>query len=232
MCQYESEVYTFPGGKMRKFAIQGKTMTLFHREKMRVPLIVINTHGDEGETIRKALEDEDVSLLCVSGLEWNHDMAPWPSDSVYGDVPFTGGADDYIAFLDNVVRDVSEDILPSWIGIAGYSLAGLFALYSLYRTDTFSRAASVSGSLWFPGFPEFVKIHDFRKTPERIYLSLGEKEAKVRNSLMQSVQSNTEAIFDTYKSFSINTIVEMNKGGHFTDEIGRIARGIRWLLNG
>ena len=39
----------------------------------------------------------------------------------------------------------------SFIGIAGYSLAGLFALYALYKTDAFTRVASMSGSLWFPG---------------------------------------------------------------------------------
>lgn len=38
-----------------------------------------------------------------------------------------------------------------FIGIAGYSLAGLFALYALYKTDVFTRVASMSGSLWFPG---------------------------------------------------------------------------------
>ncbi len=44
---------------------------------------------------------------------------------------------------------------PEFRGIAGYSLAGLFALWAVYQTGLFDRAASVSGSLWFDGFLTF-----------------------------------------------------------------------------
>ena len=34
---------------------------------------------------------------------------------------------------------------PKFTGIAGYSLAGLFAVYAMYKTDVFDRVASMSG---------------------------------------------------------------------------------------
>ena len=49
---------------------------------------------------------------------------------------------------------------PAWRGLAGYSLAGLFALYALYQTDVFARAASMSGSFWFEGIMEYVCSHE------------------------------------------------------------------------
>ena len=40
--------------------------------------------------------------------------------------------------------------------IMGYSLAGLFALWAMYQTDIFAGCATCSGSMWYPGFTEYV----------------------------------------------------------------------------
>ena len=78
--------------------------------------------------------------------------------------------------------------------IAGYSLAGLFALYATYQCDEFDLVASMSGSLWYPGFRDHVLSHSTRKNPERVYISLGDAEARTRNPVLKTVQENTEAI--------------------------------------
>lgn len=79
--------------------------------------------------------------------------------------------------------------VPKFCGIAGYSLAGLFALWSVYQTDLFDRAASISGSLWFDGFLEFMKAN----TPKVkfIYLSLGDKEKAAKNPRLAAVEDCT-----------------------------------------
>lgn len=41
-----------------------------------------------------------------------------------------------------------------------------------------------SGSLWYPGFVEFVAESQFRKPPTRLYMSLGDKESGVKNQAM------------------------------------------------
>ena len=63
--------------------------------------------------------------------------------------------------------------------ISGYSLAGLFSLYSLHELDL-DGAISVSGSLWQEGWLEYLKNHPIKN--KRIYLSLGSKEHKTRNA--------------------------------------------------
>ena len=120
---------------------------------------------------------------------------------------------------------------PAWRGIAGYSLAGLFALYAIYRTDMFSRVGCMSGSLWFPGFKEYIFSHEPKSRPDCIYFSLGDKEAKTRNPVLKTVQENTEEIQTFYQNKGIDTVFQLNPGNHFVQGIERTIAGIQWLLS-
>ena len=77
--------------------------------------------------------------------------------------------------------------ISRWRGIAGYSLAGLFALYAIYQTDLFSHVGSMSESLWFPGMKEYIFSHEPKCRPDCMYFSLGDKESKTRNTVLKSV---------------------------------------------
>ena len=108
-------------------------------------------------------------------------MTPWYAPPLSAeDTPCTGGADDYIALLtEKILPEVKSRIagVPEFTGISGYSLAGLFAVYAMYRTDVFDRAASMSGSLWFPEITAYCKQHEIKRIPDRMYLSLGDLPA-------------------------------------------------------
>ena len=119
---------------------------------------------------------------------------------------------------------------PQWRGIAGYSLAGLFALYAAYRTDAFSRVGSMSGSLWFPGIKEYITSHEPKRQPDCIYFSLGDKESKTRNPMIKNVRQNTEEICSFYKAKGITAVFQMNPGNHYDHAAERTAAGICWLL--
>ena len=69
-----------------------------------------------------------------------------------------------------------------------------------------------------------------RKMPERIYLSLGVKEPKAGSALMREVGEKTEIIHQHFQELGIETILEMNPGGHFTGTALRTAKGISWIL--
>jgi len=120
---------------------------------------------------------------------------------------------------------------PAWRGIAGYSLAGLFALYAIYRTDVFSRVGCMSGSLWFPGFKEYVFSHEPKRRPDCIYFSLGDKEVKTRNPVLKTVQENTEEIQAFYQNKGIDTVFHLNPGNHFVQGIERTIACIQRLLS-
>lgn len=223
---------------MTTFKVGQKTVDVFQSENPNRPVVYLNTYGREGEAVFRqisAFGDSDFTLVAISGLNWEHDMAPWDIPPISSkDTPCTGGADAYLELMLNEILPQAEKTVfgtPLWRGIAGYSLAGLFALYSIYRTDVFSRVASVSGSLWFPVFPAFVRSHTPKKSPDCIYFSLGDKEHKTRNPFLQTVRQNTEEMEDFYKQQGIATTFQLNPGNHFQDAAGRTAAGIRWILN-
>ena len=223
---------------MCTFSVGGKTVSVFLANEPASPVIYLNTVSNEGQQVFEAAQAASRSpftLVSISDLDWNHDMAPWNSPAAFkkGE-PFTGGADDYLRLLvEEIIPRAEKDLAspPAWRGIAGYSLAGLFALYAIYQTDVFSRVGYMSGSLWFPGFKEYVFSHEPKRWPDCIYFSLGDREAKTRNPVLKTVQENTEAIQAFYQSKDIDTAFQLNPGNHFVQRIERTAAGIQWLLN-
>ena len=146
---------------------------------------------------------------------------------------FSGGADDYLRLLiDEILPKVKEMIEgePGFTGITGYSLAGLFAVYAMYKTDVFDRVACMSGSLWFHDFIEYCKRNEYKRLPDKIYFSLGDKEANTRNPVLKTVQDKTIELSEYFKSLGAEVIFELNSGNHFTDTILRSAKGIKAIL--
>ncbi|MBR1722971.1 MAG: hypothetical protein IJ727_10900 [Treponema sp.] len=226
-------------GKMAEnFDVEKKSVTLYGSKNAGSPLVLLNTYGGNGSDVQTecdALCCPPFTLAVVSRLDWNADMSPWECEPLSkSDSPCTGKADSYLALVTGkILPAVCERLsaAPAYTAIAGYSLAGLFALYAAYRTDAFSRIASASGSLWFPRFSDFAQKEPFVRTPERIYLSLGDREAKTRNKILCSVEEKTEELASFYHSQGIPTIFEMNRGNHFTDGALRMARGIKKILS-
>ena len=223
---------------MYAFIFGDKHIAVFPCVVPNTPMIYLNTYSDEGQQVFEAAQAAGCppfTLIAVSNLAWNRDMAPWDSPAAFkkGE-PFTGGADDYLRLLAEEIIPRAEKELagpPAWRGIAGYSLAGLFALHAIYQTDVFSRVGCMSGSLWFPGFKEYVFSHEPKRRPDCIYFSLGDKEAKTRNPVLKTVQENTEEIQAFYQGEGIDTVFQLNSGNHFVQGIERTVAGIQWLLS-
>ena len=220
------------------FSIKGKTISIFSSLEATAPVIYLNTSSDEGQRVYESVQAAGYSpytLVTISYLDWNRDMAPWDSPAAFkkGE-PFTGGAGDYLRLLvEEIIPRAEKELVgpPAWRGIAGYSLAGLFALYAIYQTDVFSRVGCMSGSLWFPGFKEYIFSHEPKHWPDCIYFSLGDKEAKTRNPVLKTVQENTEEIQTFYQNKGIDTVFQLNPGNHFVQGIERTIAGIQWLLS-
>lgn len=219
--------------------ISGKEIEVYPSVIPDRPIIYLNTFQKEGDRVYQALRDSHApehTLVAISGLEWDHDMAPWAIPPISkNDTPCTGGANAYLEFLTRTIMTEVEKLMTGsvlWRGLAGYSLAGLFALYAIYQTELFSRVASMSGSLWFPGFRDYVFSHDMKILPERLYLSLGDQECRTGNPYLKPVQEHTEAIHTFYQQKGIETTYQLNPGNHFKNTVQRTASGIGWILAG
>ena len=219
------------------FTLCNHKLSLFQAEKADCPLIVFHSFSDEGEAVYQELRKQNApecSFLSISISDWQREMSPWPAAALSKDgESFSGGADVYLENLLSVILPWATERIhgkASFIGIAGYSLAGLFALYALYKTDAFTRVASMSGSLWFPGIKEFCKENAMKSVPEKLYLSIGDKESKTRHPILKTMQENTEDLLKYFKSMGIETTYEVNQGNHFQDVNFRCAEGIWELL--
>ena len=223
---------------MHAFIFGDKHIAVFPCVVLNAPIIYLNTYSNEGQKVFEAAQTAGCppfTLVAISDLDWNRDMAPWDGPAAFKNgESFTGGADDYLRLLvEEIIPRAEKELVgpPAWRGIAGYSLAGLFALYTIYQTDVFSRVGCMSGSLWFPGFKEYIFSHEPKSRPDCIYFSLGDKEAKTRNPILKTVQENTEEIRAFYKSKGIDTVFQLNPGNHFVQGSERTVAGIQWLLN-
>ena len=193
--------------------VEGKHIYLYGKENAGNPLVIVNTFQGDGHEIYEAIQQIEsipIVLAVISDIDWNDEMTPWDCPPMFkGDSPCTGGADGYIRkFEEKIVPAILDEMAakPEYIAIAGYSLGGVFAIYSLYKTDIFSRAVSASGSMWFPGFLDFVRKNEMVVKPERVYFSLGDKEAKTRNQMLRTVEDNTKEICELIKNNGIESI--------------------------
>lgn len=219
------------------FEVEDKKITLYIAEEADAPVVYLNTVQGEGEAVWNACRElacGGFSLAAISGLDWNHDMSPWPVPPLSpSDQPCTGGADAYLKLLtEKIVPEAERRIgkRPAYSVLAGYSLAGLFAVYSAYRTAVFCRFASASGSFWFPGFSEFVQTHPMEARPEKLYFSLGDRESHTRNRVLAAVEEKTEWLYGWYQQQGVDTVFVHNKGNHFKEPVLRMSRGIQWVL--
>lgn len=213
--------------------IQGRRCFIYHCGSQDTLLIQpIGEHNLE-------TMDHEVQLICESCkgrpftmvmflVDWNKDLPPWKAEQIRGDEPFGCGAPDTLEFMrEHLIPEVCDGRAPE-IFLGGYSLAGLFALWAAHQTDLFAGVAAASPSVWYPGFPDFMREHEIKAS--RVYLSLGTKEEKTRHPVMKTVGDNLRELHAMLEEKpGCEVILEMNPGNHFKEPDLRMAKGFAWL---
>lgn len=169
----------------------------------------------------------DVALAEFGDIDWDRDYSPWRAECS-GRV-FSGGADRLLELLPEFTRALEQRYVQfDRIFLCGYSLGGLFALYSaaLWQEPRLCGAASCSGSMWYPGWTEFLRGHGLRG---RIFLSLGGKEKNSPDPLMASVEEKTAEV-RRIAGKTARVVFVNEPGGHFSRVPQRLFRGISELV--
>lgn len=170
----------------------------------------------------------DYKLICILVDDWFKDLTPWSSKSIYGNHDFGDGASNTLNnIIEEVVKPIYED--NKKFIIAGYSLAGLFSLWSITKCNLIYSCVACSPSVWYPKFLDYFKNSDINC--DNIYLSLGDKESNSKNKVMASVKEKIEELYNILIKKNINTTLKWNNGGHFKDSDLRLALGISDILN-
>lgn len=218
--------------------IDKKTIDIFKAESPDAPLVILNAYTRSGgEVIQKCrqLGCPDFTLAEITNLDWNNTLSPWKADSInQGDAPFGGQADEYLdSLLNRIIPAVKNELNgePRYVILVGYSLAGLFALYAAAECDAFRAVASCSGSMWYPGFKEYIMSRNPSKLPRAAYFSLGDREARTGNDILRTVEEYTREISEFLAENGVRTVFDLNKGNHFQQPALRTAKGIHWILD-
>ena len=170
------------------------------------------------------LTDADFQLIAMKVNNWNHDLAPWNADAVFGKEEFGDGAKDTLEKVLTLCTDSNKNYC-----IGGYSMAGLFALWTASQTNQFDGIAAASPSIWFPGFLEYMKQQKIQSNC--VYLSLGNKEEKTKNPVMAQVGNCIRQAYTWMHEEGMRCTLEWNQGGHFKEPGLRTAKAFAWVMN-
>ena len=200
-------------------------VTLFRCGAKAERTVLLPLGKSEHAGLLRLLDGAPLALAALDGLDWDRDLTPWPAPALFPGRVFAGGAEALLGRLtEEVLPWLSACGAPERLALAGYSLAGLFALWASTRTERFGRIVSMSGSLWYDGFTE-----DFGSQPcfaEQVYLSLGDREARARNPRMARVEEATDACAARIAAQGIPVRSVRHPGGHFRDVPMRMADGL------
>ena len=170
-----------------------------------------------------------VSIVVIPGANWNDDLTPWPAEGVFKKAkPFGGQA---TSFLDKLTNEIIPEIEKT-LGmvdpertIMGVSLSGLFAVWAGFNTNTFTNIISISGSLWYDGFTEWMNEHTPSLQVKKVCMLLGEKEKNAKDKRMATVEEKTHAAAEILKANSQASILfELVEGTHFSPILPRLER--------
>ncbi len=214
--------------------IHGRRVSLWTCEEKNVPLIILiaphQLAGSVQKRCRKTNPAQSFHMLDFIDLNWDQDLSLWPHDPIVQKTDqFSGGADHFLQIVEETVK-WSKTIIGEtpYTIVAGYSMGGLFALYTSYRSALFDAIVCASGSVWYPDFYEYATTHSMKRQPRSIYLSLGKKETNTRNPYLQKTASIMEKLETFYHRLHIPCIFQWNPGNHFADADLRLAKGIFW----
>lgn len=185
---------------------------------------------DLSEGLERLAEKYCVSIVVINDVNWNDDLTPWPADGVFKKAkPFGGKA---ASFLDKLTCEIIPEAERNMAivgaaerAILGVSLSGLFAVWSMFHTDAFTNIISISGSLWYDGFTDWIKQNTPSPDVKKVCMLLGEKEKYAKDKRMATVEEKTVAAADFLKEKSQAFVMfELVEGTHFSPIMPRLER--------
>ena len=226
--------------KKNEMVICGKKCILYLNENTEYTLIQpvdendISVLDNEVKHIEENT-DRNFSLVAFKIEDWNSELTPWEMPLLRGKGNFGDGAAGTLEFIKNELIPAlseytnTENKEIKYI-LGGYSLAGLFSLWSGYQTDIFEGIAAVSPSVWYKKWIEYVEAE--KPLSEKIYLSLGDTEEKTKHQILSKIGENIRKQHEILeKSENVKTVLEWNEGNHFKNPDIRTAKGFLWVMN-
>lgn len=228
--------------KKLNLKIEGKECILYMKENENTEYVLIqpvdehdiNVLDNEVRYISKNTS-KNFSLAAFKIDDWNSELTPWEMPLLRGKGNFGNEAGKTLEFIkDKLIPSLAEFINIQEKNVkyilGGYSLAGLFSLWSGYQEDIFAGIAGVSPSVWYKDWMKFVKNNEI--LAKNVYLSLGDLEEKTKHQILSKIGDNIREYIEILEiSENVkNCILDWNEGNHFRDSDIRMGKGFVWLL--
>ena len=184
---------------------------------------------DLSDGLMELSEKYSVSIVVIPDVNWNDDLTPWPAEGVFKKAkPFGRRAALFLNKLTNEIIPEAEkslEVEDAERTIMGVSLSGLFAVWACFNTNVFTNIISISGSLWYDGFVEWVNEQTLSSCMKKVCMLLGEKEKNAKDKRMATVEERTLAAAEILKSKSqASVLFELVEGTHFSPIMPRLER--------
>lgn len=216
----------------------GFPIQLYDCKVEKAPIVYLVAHEVDPQLLSFIQDSKtqpfSLACICISSAQWNTLLAPWNTPSNFPKyLRCQGKASEYLKiFLNELIPSIQSHLSYPYgqAILAGYSLAGLFSVWTMCECDLFAGICAVSGSFWFPDFKTWFLQNIPKHLPSCVYFSTSESEWNSKNSHLSSLKSTLKAIQETLAQKGVKTICEINPGNHFQDPTQRLASGIEWIL--
>ena len=179
------------------------------------------------EWIEPAAQRYGITIVAISGMDWQNVFSPWPATGVpAGTEDFKGESPQFLDLLQNSLvpkidktLKINETVERTLVGV---SMSGLFALWQWPQTSMFKNILCLSGSFWYEGFMDWFEKQNFKNKDGYAFFLLGMKEPKTRVTGFASVGENTESIVNTLKNDGVRVQFQWVPGNHLQHPIERL----------
>ncbi len=172
-------------------------------------------------------------VVTLPVQNWNDALTPWVAPGLYrGEPDFGGQAQATLRELVNEAIpavDATHGLAPGARAICGYSLAGLFSLYALVACTTFHACGCLSGSVWYPGWVDYLRNATVDLSRRFAYLSIGTKEKRAARPILHAVQRNMEDCASALERHGCAVCYRTSPGNHMQHIPERFAAGLNAL---
>jgi predicted alpha/beta superfamily hydrolase len=171
----------------------------------------------------------EASVVCVPVGDWGDNLTPWHAESAFRGRPDYGGH--AAATLEWLTASAipslerGRHLSPSRRAICGYSLGGLFSLYSFAHAGEFDACGCISGSVWYPGWVDHLRevcaAPGADLSGRFAFLSVGSREKHAPQPVLRSVEDNMGECARILRAGGCEVAFEVGPGSHMQHEVER-----------
>lgn len=196
-------------------------------EKSNKVLYILYPMDMLSDWIEPACAKYGVSIVVLTGMDWQNVFSPWPAKGVpSGTADFKGESPQFLKKLQTAVIPAVETALGVGADfertLLGVSMSGLFALWQWMVCDTFLNIASLSGSFWYEGFTDWMASRSIPRKTGKAFFLLGDAEPHSKVKAFATVTQATEQVITQLRAAGIVTQFVSVPGNHYADPIPRL----------